>query len=123
MSDYKKRLGAYGENLAADFLIRKGCIILDKNFRASGGEIDLIAQLGDELLFVEVKTRTDALSGYPETAVDYQKVRKISQTAQRYMQNRKLYKFWRLDIISVEINRAKKSAKFTWFKNVGNNSY
>ena len=121
MSDYKKRLGEYGENLAADFLIRKGCKILDKNFRISCGEIDLIAESGDELLFIEVKTRTDSLLGYPELAVDWQKLQKITQTAQYYIQNRKLNKFWRLDIISIEINRAKKSAKITWFKNVGNN--
>lgn len=119
MSDYKKRLGAYGENLAADFLIRKGCKILDRNFRASCGEIDLIARLGDELLFVEVKTRSDSLSGYPELAVDWQKVKKISQTAQRYILNRRLNKLWRIDIVSIEINRTKKSAKIVWFKNIG----
>jgi len=119
MSDYKKRLGAYGENLAADFLIRKGCQILDRNFRASSGEIDLIATSGDELLFVEVKTRSDSVSGYPELAVDWQKVKKISQTARRYMLSRRLDSFWRVDIVSIEINRTKKSAKIVWFKNVG----
>lgn len=121
MSDYQKRLGAYGENLAADFLIRKGCKILDKNFRATSGEIDLIAQCGDEILFVEVKTRTAILNGYPELAVDYHKQHKISQTAQHYLQNNKYSNFWRLDIISVEINRGQKSAKITWFKNISSN--
>ena len=48
-----------GEDLAAEFLIKKGYKILERNFEASQGEIDIIAKDNKELVFVEVKTRTD----------------------------------------------------------------
>lgn len=120
MSDYKKRLGAYGENLAGAFLARRGCRIISKNFRTSFGEIDLIADAGDELLFVEVKTRTASDYGYPELAVDYRKISHLLKAAQIYLHLNPVKKFWRLDIISVEINKTIKTAKIRWLKDIGN---
>jgi len=119
MSDYKKRLGAYGENLAADFLIRRGYNIIDRNFRTNFGEIDLIAAKGDELLFVEVKTRTASNFGYPELAVDWRKIKHLIKAAKIYLNLKNYQNFWRLDIISVEINKVKKTAKFRWINDVG----
>lgn len=119
MEGYRVKLGRYGENLAAEYLGRHGCRVIDRNFYTRYGEIDLIASCGDEILFCEVKTRTSSDCGYPEQAVDYYKARKLVKTIQIYLQNKRIDKFWRLDVISVEINREMKSAKIRWFKDIG----
>lgn len=118
MSDYRVRLGKYGENLAAQFLFRRGYRIVEKNYYTQFGEIDLIATSGDEILFVEVKTRTADKAGLPETAVDYHKLRHLQKAARIYLNNRNLNCFWRLDIISVELDRETSRAKIKWFNNI-----
>lgn len=121
MDDYKVRIGRYGENLAAQFLVRNGAKIIDRNFYTRFGEIDLIARSGDEILFVEVKTRTSNDFGYPEDAVDWRKIRHLIKAINIYMASKGLDNmFWRLDAISVEINAISKVAKIKWFKNLTN---
>ncbi len=117
MSDYNKRLGAYGEKLAGDFLIRRGYGIISKNYLTKFGEIDLVVHKGDELLFVEVKTRTGSVSGYPETAVDRRKTAHLLKATETYLANR-APTAWRLDIISVEIDRPAGRARIKWFKDI-----
>ncbi|MEI6288588.1 MAG: YraN family protein [bacterium] len=118
MSDYKLRLGNYGENLAREFLQRHGHKIIGKNFNTLYGEIDLIAENGDELLFCEVKTRTSAEYGYPEQAVDWKKIRHLNKAINIYLQNKNIDKFWRLDVVAIEINSVSKKARISWFKDV-----
>ncbi|MFA6594236.1 MAG: YraN family protein [Candidatus Buchananbacteria bacterium] len=118
MSDYRVRLGKYGENLAAQFLTRRGYQVIEKNYYTQFGEIDLIARSGDEILFVEVKTRTADKTGLPETAVDLHKLRHLQKAARIYLNCRGWSCFWRLDIISVELNRATGTAKIKWFNNI-----
>ncbi|MEI6627139.1 MAG: YraN family protein [bacterium] len=119
IENYNRAVGQYGEKLAADYLLRHHCKIIDKNFRTRFGEIDLIAKFGDEILFCEVKTRTSDKCGLPEFAVDYHKARKLLKVAQFYLQAKQLNNFWRLDTISIEINKEQKSAKISWFKGIG----
>ncbi len=71
-------LGREGERAAARYLRGKGMKILYRGYRASVGEIDLIARDGDRLVFVEVKTRR---RGIPAEAVDPGKQRRITLTA------------------------------------------
>ena len=118
MSDYKVALGKYGENLAAQFLRRQNYRLIDRNYYTNFGEIDLIAAKGDELLFCEVKTRTSSDYGYPEEAVNYFKLKHLFKAIQLYLNRWPTEKFWRLDIISVEIDRVKKTAKIRQFKNI-----
>ena len=119
MSDYKIRLGRWGENLAANFLTSRGYRISGRNFYTAYGEIDLIAERGDEILFVEVKTRSGSDFGYPEEAVNYFKVRHLIKVINIFFDRKRLNKFWRLDAISVEVDKARLKAKISWFKNVG----
>ncbi|MBI2644593.1 YraN family protein [Candidatus Uhrbacteria bacterium] len=102
----KQILGARGERLAAEYLQNKGYTILEKNFSVHKiGEIDLIAQKGDEIVFIEVKTRTGNQYGYPEEAVDYWKAKKISRAARHFLYLRQLDNTYvRFDIISVHID-------------------
>lgn len=116
MECYNQQLGAYGETLAADFFSRRGYKILDKNFRTRHGEIDLIIQKDNEILFIEVKTRTSETFGYPENAVDYKKTRHLLEAIRIYLDQIRRHYAWRLDIISVEINKSAKTAKIIWFK-------
>lgn len=79
-------IGKRGEMLAAEFLSRHGCEIIEKNYKCPLGEIDLI--VGDEkdrIVFVEVKTRRRHRYGAPEEAVDVRKCRKLVQVAQFYL--------------------------------------
>ena len=81
----KREQGKRYEDLAADWLCRKGFQILQKNFRCRTGEIDLVARDGGTLVFVEVKYRKNAASGHPEEAVSLFKQQKIIRTAQFYL--------------------------------------
>ena len=78
--------GQQGERLAADALVRGGYQILARNFRAAGGEIDLIASRAGTLAFVEVKTSTTVGFGPPETRVTLEKQRQIATVARAYLQ-------------------------------------
>jgi putative endonuclease len=77
--------GRKGEILAAAFLRLKGYKILAKNFRVPHGEIDLIAQKGQTLVFVEVKMRRTKVQGSPLEAVSPHKVKRLSAAAACYL--------------------------------------
>ncbi|KMO87443.1 hypothetical protein AB840_02515 [Megasphaera cerevisiae DSM 20462] len=98
-----KELGMLGENAAADFLCRKkGYTIVCRNYRSSAGEIDMIAQDGNTLVFVEVKTRKTTEYGRPAEAVERRKQHKIAIMAKSYLAR---YGLWsmpcRFDVVEV----------------------
>ncbi len=98
-----KTLGAYGETLAKQHLQGLGYRILEENFRNKLGEIDLIAQDGKTVCFVEVKTRLSVDQGQPYEAVTPWKVRKLSQMATFYLKHKynSLEILSRFDVISI----------------------
>jgi putative endonuclease len=81
----KRSIGAKNEQLAAQYLIDKGYLIIERNFQCKTGEIDIIAKDNTYLVFVEVKYRTNTEKGFPEEAVDFRKIKKITRTAAYYM--------------------------------------
>lgn len=81
----KRAEGTAYENRAAQYLEAHGYQILAHNYRCKQGEIDLIAKDGDYLVFVEVKYRKDARSGYGAEAVNRQKQRRIINSARWYL--------------------------------------
>ena len=81
----KRKIGSYYEEKAADWLVAQGYRILERNFRCGQGEIDLIAARGNELVFVEVKFRTDHGYGFSQEAVDVRKQRRIRRVAEYYV--------------------------------------
>ena len=105
-----------GEALAAEFLQSQGMTILASQYKQSFGEIDLIAQDGDEVVFVEVKSRATRTYGYPEDSVTAQKIGHIVRVAQRYLLERKIDGPWRIDVLSVEYDQA--PPKMTHLKNI-----
>jgi putative endonuclease len=80
-------LGIKGEDLAVRFLRKKGYKILSRNYKTPLGEIDIIAEDGATLVFVEVKTRTDTSYGLPFEAVDRRKREKLRKVALYYLKN------------------------------------
>jgi putative endonuclease len=81
-------LGQRGEQIAARYLRRCGYLILTRNFRAVGAEVDLIALEDTTLVFVEVKTRLGIGAGTPEEAVDDHKQQQIRRAANVYAELR-----------------------------------
>ena len=79
--------GRWGEQLAADYLQRRGYELLAKNFRSRWGEIDLIAARGGYLVFVEVKLRKSDAYGAPAAFVDEAKRQRIRRTAEIWLQS------------------------------------
>ena len=66
-----KEIGYFGENIAAQYLEKMGCEILDRNFCCRMGEIDIVAKEKDIIVFVEVKTRQSDSLGLPREAIDW----------------------------------------------------
>ena len=81
----KKKLGKEGEAAAADYLKGKGYQVLERNYRCRLGEVDLIAEKGTDLFFIEVKTRRSQQAVSPLELVPYPKQVHISKVAQHYM--------------------------------------
>jgi putative endonuclease len=87
LSKHNKILGNLGEDHASKFLRKKGYKILERNYKIKQGEIDIIAQNKEYIVFVEVKTRQTDNFGRPAEAIDWHKQQKIIAVATQYMQD------------------------------------
>lgn len=105
MTDSRKKLGKWGESLAAQHLEAKGFEVLERNWRTAQGEIDLVVKAGQELVFVEVKTRRGKNMGYPEEGLTRRKADKLMLLAQQYVAQHELDIDWRIDLVAVELDR------------------
>lgn len=102
----RKALGAWGEKIAMEYLQKQGYQILETNFRCREGEIDIIAQDKEYLVFVEVRTRRGREFGTPEESLTAAKRNKLISLAFIYLQNRRnLPSLWRFDVVAVELNQ------------------
>jgi|TARA_B110000261_G_C13037185_1_gene338789 putative endonuclease len=104
-------LGEEGEKIAVKFLKSKGYIIYQTNWRFGKLEIDIIAEDGKELVFIEVKTRSSEGYGRPEEAVDDKKELSLLNAADIYVRDFNLEIEVRFDIVSLIINDKKTSIK------------
>ena len=78
---HKQQLGAYGEALAAKHLVEAGMVLLERNWRCSAGEIDLVLRDGQTLVFCEVKTRSSTAYGSPLESVGPEKASRLRRLA------------------------------------------
>jgi putative endonuclease len=98
----KKQLGAIGEKESLKFLENKGYKLLEKNFRCSLGELDLIMMNGEEMVFVEVRSRTGSAFGEPCETVNRTKQNKLYRLAEYYLNHKDLHDIsCRFDVLSV----------------------
>jgi putative endonuclease len=81
-----RRLGNFGERVAASHLESKGYSILERNWSTREGEIDLIARRGDDLVFVEVRSRRGRSMGLPEESITGRKATHVRAAAAAYLQ-------------------------------------
>ena len=77
----KDALGRRGEDLAVAHLVASGLAIVERNWRCGQGEIDVVARDGDELVFVEVKTRSGVAYGHPLEAITPAKLARLRRLA------------------------------------------
>ena len=101
----KHEIGKIGEDLASKYLEAAGYTIIERNFMARQGEIDIIAKDKKELVFIEVKTRTSDIYGKPVEAVNTQKQKHLLNTIKYYLYSKHLEnEFVRIDVIEVYFN-------------------
>ena len=96
--------GKLGEQLAEDFLVKRGYQILNRNWRHSKYEIDIVALKNDIPHFVEVKTRSSNQYGEPEDSVNKKKIRSLLQAADEFLYRNQQYKNFHIDILSITIH-------------------
>lgn len=114
----KQILGAWGEDQAAKYLISRGFAIVARNHRTPEGEIDLIALKDGQLVFVEVKTRANLQSGYPEESVTETKLEHMLSAAEYYLESHPEYADdWRVDVIAVTGVLNSQNPQIEWFEN------
>ncbi len=102
MTADRRAFGRSGERLAAAFLKKKGYQIHTVNYRTRSGEIDIIAERKNIIVFVEVKSRNTDSFGPPVLAITPRKQRQISKTALEYISSNKLFDTdARFDVISI----------------------
>ena len=101
--DDRQRLGELGEDLACRELRRRGYAILARRYRTRHGEIDIVAEDGDTIVFIEVKARVTAERGTAAEAVTWRKQRKVVKMAADYLSRRQLtHRRCRFDVVAID---------------------
>lgn len=93
-------VGSWGENIAVEYLIKKGYAIVETNWRLHHYEIDIVARIGTRIVFVEVKTRSSAAHD-PLRAVDRRKMMRMARAANTYVLSRDVPLEVQFDIITI----------------------
>lgn len=132
MKDSRRQLGDWGEDKACAYLIRKGYTIVDRNYHAQGGEIDIIARKnlplltgpGTEEVYIlaEVKTRRSNQYGTAKDGVEWWKLDRINKAATHYFLFYKRMEeipVYQIDIIAIDIDIKNKRAQIEHLENVG----
>jgi putative endonuclease len=112
---HNQRIGAWGEQAAADYLLQHGYEVIARNVRTPYGEIDIVAKHGDVYILVEVKTRTSDKMGLPEEAITARKREHMLATAEHYASENEI-DHWQIDVISVE-GKPGQNPLITFFEN------
>ena len=107
---FRREIGKTGENIACKYLEKNNYKIIEKNFLCRQGEIDIIAidNIKKEIVFIEVKTRTNTKYGMPIDAVDKNKQKHIKQTIKYYNYKNNIKNIpIRIDIIEIYMQKEK----------------
>lgn len=118
MHFYNRDIGTFGENIAIEYLVNKGYILLEKNYRCKIGEIDIIAKDKDYIVFIEVKTRYGRKFGSPCESITKKKQYKIYHTAEFYIIMKKLNNsYFRFDVVEITMNSSNNNYLVNLIKN------
>jgi len=111
-------LGHWGESHARRYLEGKGYTVSATNYRCRWGEVDIVAQHGEEIVFIEVRTRRGAAFGTPEESVTATKSKRLAATAQHYLESNGLEQSqWRIDLVSIHLDVAGKLLEVNHLEN------
>ncbi len=116
---HNQRIGEFGETLAKNYLVRHGYKIIDANVKLSYQELDIVAFKDGWVVFVEVKTRISQFYGPAENAFQFTKLERFRRGMEMYVGNKNLCADEvRADLITVDIDHFKKTAKIKHYKDV-----
>ena len=101
----KSRIGKIGEDLVADYVRKKGMLVFKRNYRTKFGEIDVIAEDKEHIIFIEVKTRDENYMVSGAEAVDKAKQRRIRLSASVFMNKLPIKLEPRFDVAEVVISK------------------
>jgi len=102
MGELSKKLGILGEDIAANHLAGLGYKVIDRNFRSLHGEVDIVAEDGETLVFIEVKNYSFRSYGSPYSAIVRSKKESIVHAARTYLyRNRVADKACRFDVMAI----------------------
>lgn len=107
--------GQHAENIACEFLLKQGLLFIEKNYHCRYGEIDLIMDDRNTLVFVEVRYRKNNLYGGAKESITQKKQQKLHTTALQYMQKYTHDKQARFDVIAITGDN--KQQDFEWIQN------
>ena len=118
--NHNQKIGQFGEEIACNYLKNKGYLIIAQNIKLSFKEIDIVAKIGDLLVFIEVKTRLSNKYGEADEAMTIQKTNNFRQAIELYLENNKKTDFeeFRADLIAIDIDKVRKIAKIKHYKDV-----
>ena len=118
MSNARKKLGDWGEKVAATHLESAGFTIIGRNWRCQVGEIDIIAKKNGVVSFVEVKTRRGRSAGSPEESITHRKAQKLIQLALTWLGAQDDDDLdWQIDLVAVELDNKGKLLRCEHFEN------
>ncbi len=117
----RTQLGHWGERQARLYLEAQGYSIIAANFRCRAGEMDIVAIDGDELVFVEVKTRRGNSYGRAEEAISPVRAERLAVVAEEFLQSREAFPYdsetpWRIDLVGVNLDSPGKPLNFSHIK-------
>lgn len=98
---HNQEIGAWGETMAADWLVAHSREVIARNIRTPYGEIDIIARQGDVTIFVEVKTLTSSKNFFPEHNITTRKKEHMLAAAEHYAAGHEI-DHWQIDVIAIE---------------------
>ena len=101
------KLGDEGEDIAVNYLKKRGYKVIERNHKNTFGEVDIIALHKGTLVFIEVKTRRTDEYGMPFEAVDHRKQEKLKKVALMYLKRLKKQVPARFDVVSISIEDGK----------------
>ena len=114
----RRDTGILGEQLARDFLEKRGYRIWQINYRCPEGEIDIIARHGDSLVFIEVRAKRSLEFGTPEESITPAKMERLRAVAAHYRQTHdNLPSSWRIDVVAVELDRKHQVSRIELIEN------